>query len=138
MSVNVALEYLLVSLSKSVLVNTFNSQNFILICLEDINKNLFCYSLLNRWCIAFLKTGFFVHLFICSKLSRYKNIYDRVHFCNKVASCYFTNYKLHQRCLMLNFLKFWYWRAEELSAFYPIIHETFSNSCVILLMYLGL
>ena len=45
MSVNVALEYLLVSLSKSVLVNTFNSQNFIIICLEDINKNLFCYSL---------------------------------------------------------------------------------------------
>ena len=36
MGVNAALEYLFVSLDKSVLANTINSQNFTIICLKDI------------------------------------------------------------------------------------------------------
>ena len=36
-----------------------------------------------------------------------------------------------RRCLHENYLKFWYWCAEK---YYPILHETFLNSCGFLLI----
>ena len=132
------LEYRFVSFDISVLANTITSQIFIIICLRELRFFLLLFAL-NLWSIAFSKTGRF--LFICSFAARFQETRTSMTepIFKKVTSCYFTKYKLHHRWLMSKFSDILMLTCRKIfSAFFPILHETFSNSCGFLYTYLGL
>ena len=131
------LEYLFVSFDISVLANTVTSQIFIIICLRELR--FFLLFVLNLWSTAFSKTVRL--LFICSFAASFQETRTSMTepIFKKVTSCYFTKYKLHHRRLMSKFSDILMLACRKIfSAFFPILHETFSNSCDFLYMYLGL
>ena len=132
------LEYLFVSFDISVLANTVTSQIFIIICLRELRFFLLLF-VLNLWSTAFSKTVRL--LFICSFAASFQETRTSMTepIFKKVTSCYFTKYKLHHRRLMSKFSDILMLACRKIfSAFFPILHETFSNSCDFLYMYLGL
>ena len=82
----------------------------------------------NLWSIAFLKTAGVLHC--CSFAASFQEtiISMTESVWNKVS--YVAKYKLHRRCFMLKFSEISMLACGKIfSAFYPILHETFSSSC---------
>ena len=99
------------------------------ICFSENNSrfNLLLF-VSNLWSIAFLKTAWV--MFSCSFVESFQETITSMteSVFNKV--CYVAKFKLHPRYLMSKFSEILMLACRKIfSAFYPVLHKTFSSSC---------